>query len=180
MKAVTTNRSLINTIVAIILLVFAAFVSDSKLNPSLTKDVLGTDTTVYTVTSIVDGDTIKVSDSEDVYTVRLIGIDTPETKDPRKEIECFGEEATLYLTKLLGNNSITLKSDSTQDDIDRYGRLLRYIFLQDGTNVNKKMIQDGYAYEYTYSKPYFYQKEYIDAQHFSRNGRLGLWSGVCD
>ena len=179
MKAVTTNRSLINTIVAIILLVFAAFVSDSKLNPSLTKDVLGTNTTVYTVTSIVDGDTIKVSDSQDVYTVRLIGIDTPETKDPRKEIECFGTEATLHLTKLIQNQRLILKSDSTQDDIDRYGRLLRYAFLENGTNVNKTMIEDGYAYEYTYSKPYYYKSEFIEAQNSARNAELGLWSGVC-
>ncbi|HRN86867.1 MAG TPA: thermonuclease family protein [Candidatus Dojkabacteria bacterium] len=180
MNTISTNRSLVNTIIAIFLLIFAAFISDSKINPNLSRDVLGTDTTLYNVTSIVDGDTIKVSDSQEQFTVRLIGIDTPETKDPRKEVECFGEEATLYLTKLLDDNSIILKSDSTQDDVDRYGRLLRYAFLQDGTNVNKTMIQDGYAYEYTYSKPYYYQKEFIDAQHFARNGRLGLWSGVCD
>jgi micrococcal nuclease len=179
MKTVSSKRSLINVIVAIFLLVFGAFISDSRINNSIKSDVLGTDSNLYTVTSIVDGDTLKVSDSVGVYTVRLIGIDTPETKDLRKEVECFGAEATLYLTKLLENQKLILKSDSTQDDIDRYGRLLRYAFLQDSTNVNKKMIEDGYAYEYTYSKPYYYKSVFIEAQNSARNAELGLWSGVC-
>ncbi|MCA9379709.1 thermonuclease family protein [Candidatus Dojkabacteria bacterium] len=180
MKAISANRSLINTIVVLFLFLIGAFVSDSQFNTSINSDVLGTDTSLYTLDSIVDGDTIKVSDAEGFYTVRLIGIDTPETKDPRKEIECFGEEATLYLTKLIGNQKLILKSDSTQDDIDRYGRYLRYAFLKDGTNINKKMIEDGYAYEYTYSKPYYYQNEFINAQDSAQNGQLGLWSGVCE
>jgi micrococcal nuclease len=180
MKAISTNRSLINTIVVLFLFLIGAFVSDSQFNTSIKSDVLGTDTSLYTLDSIVDGDTIKVSDSQETYTVRLIGIDTPETKDPRKEVECFGEEATLYLTKLVGNQKLILKSDSTQDDIDRYGRYLRYAFLEDGTNINKKMIEDGYANEYTYSKPYFYQGEFKEAQNTAENGGLGLWSGVCN
>ena len=179
MKTISAKRSFINTIVAILILVFGAFVSDYQMSTNSTSDVLGTDTTLYTVNSIVDGDTLKVSDSEGIYTVRLIGIDTPETKDPRKEIECFGTEATLHLTKLIQNQRLILKSDSTQDDIDRYGRLLRYAFLENGTNVNKTMIEDGYAYEYTYSKPYYYKSEFIEAQNSARNAELGLWSGVC-
>ena len=180
MKGISTNRSLTNVIVAIFLLIFGALISDSRINSGLKNDVLGTDTTLYTVTSIVDGDTLKVTDSVDIYTVRLIGIDTPETKDPRKDVECFGVEATLHLTKLVENQKLILKSDSTQDDIDRYGRLLRYAFLVNGTNVNKTMIEDGFAYEYTYSKPYYYQNEFIDAQNSARIERLGLWGGNCD
>ena len=143
MSSLHNNKALINTVVAIILLIFGAFISDSRLNPDISSEVLGTDTTVYTVSSIVDGDTIKISDSWDQYTIRLIGIDTPETKDPRKEVECFGEEATLHLTKLIENQNLILKSDSTQDDIDRYGRLLRYVFLEDGTNINLEMIKNS-------------------------------------
>ena len=180
MKGISTNSSLTNVIVAIFLLIFGALISDSRINSGLKNDVLGTDTTLYTVTSIVDGDTLKVTDSVDIYTVRLIGIDTPETKDPRKDVECFGVEATLHLTKLVENQKLILKSDSTQDDIDRYGRLLRYAFLVNGTNVNKTMIEDGFAYEYTYSKPYYYQNEFIDAQNSARIERLGLWGGNCD
>ena len=180
MKGISTNRSLTNVIVAIFLLIFGALISDSRINSGLKNDVLGTDTTLYTVTSIVDGDTLKVTDSVDIYTVRLIGIDTPETKDPRKDVECFGVEATLHLTKLVENQKLILKSDSTQDDIDRYGRLLRYAFLVNGTNVNKTMIEDGFAYEYTYSKPYYYQNEFIDAQNSARIERLCLWGGNCD
>ena len=117
MKGISTNRSLTNVIVAIFLLIFGALISDSRINSGLKNDVLGTDTTLYTVTSIVDGDTLKVTDSVDIYTVRLIGIDTPETKDPRKDVECFGVEATLHLTKLVENQKLILKSDSTQDDL---------------------------------------------------------------
>ena len=70
-----------------------------------------------------------------------------------------------------------LESDSTQGDKDKYSRLLRYIFLEDGTNFNKMMISDGYAFEYTYqSNPYKYRDEFILAQKEARENQRGLWS----
>lgn len=128
------------------------------------------------VTRVVDGDTVKVSFSGREETVRLIGIDTPESVDPRVEVECFGKEAGEHLAELLSDSFITLHEDKTQEDTDRYGRLLRYVMLEDGTDVNLQMILDGYAYEYTYDEPYERQTEYRTAENEARDHERGLWS----
>jgi len=83
-----------------------------------------------TVYQVVDGDTIKVSFPDGTpasATIRFLGIDTPESKDPRKPVECFSKEATEYLEKLIGSKQVTLLSDTAADNRDRYNRLLRYI-----------------------------------------------------
>lgn len=125
---------------------------------------------------VIDGDTVEVQVDGDKQTVRLIGIDTPETKAPQKPVECFGLEATAKLKELIERREIYLESDPTQQDRDRYDRLLRYIFLPNGTNINLEMIRQGYAYEYTYDVPYKYQTEFENAQFDARNRNLGLWN----
>lgn len=133
--------------------------------------------TEYRVVRVVDGDTIVVSDRQNKEsTVRFIGIDTPEVHDPRKPVECFGEEASSQMSQLVANQFVRLEDDPTQDNVDRYGRLLRYVFLLDGTFVNKEMIVHGYAYEYTYQQPYQYQSEFKQAQSNAQKEALGLWS----
>lgn len=128
------------------------------------------------VTKVVDGDTIQITDRSGKHTVRLIGINTPETVDPRKTLECFGKEASAKAKTLLTGQQVLLESDPTQDDKDKYGRLLRYVFLPDGTNVNLAMIKEGYAYEYTYDVPYTYQTEFKKAQQDAMTQNLGLWN----
>ena len=129
---------------------------------------------------IVDGDTIDVLINGKFESVRLLGINAPETVDQRKPVECFGIEASEKLKELLGNKEVLLKSDSTQADRDKYGRLLRYIYLYDGTLINKVMIEQGYAYEYTYDIPYKFQKEFKSAELLARFRKRGLWvSGIC-
>lgn len=131
----------------------------------------------YKVTRVVDGDTIAVEDrSGKEFKVRLIGMDTPETVDPRKSVECFGEEASRQLTQMVANQFVRMEDDPTQDNVDRYGRLLRYVYLLDGTFINKEMIVHGYAYEYTYQQPYQYQQEFKQAQSNAQKELLGLWS----
>ena len=129
---------------------------------------------VYYVT---DGDTVKVKINDENFIVRLIGIDTPETKDPRKAVQCFGQEASAYTKKILLNQNIILESDSVTQNKDKYGRLLRYIFLSNGTNFNHQLIAAGYAYEYTYkSQLYRYRDDFKQAQKYARENKLGLWS----
>jgi len=128
------------------------------------------------VTKIVDGDTIKVEINNQIETVRLIGIDTPETKDPRKTVQCFGKEASEKTKELLENKMVRLEADSTQTDRDKYGRLLRYIYLENGTFINKKLIEEGFAFEYTYQIPYLYQAEFKAAQKLAETNNLGLWN----
>jgi len=130
----------------------------------------------YRVVSVVDGDTIKVLIDGSEKTVRLIGIDTPETVDPRKTVQCFGKEASDKAKTTLLNKNVRLEADSTQGDTDKYQRLLRYVYLDDGTFFNEMMVKQGYAHEYTYSKPYKYQIELKAAQKAAQDARAGLWS----
>ncbi len=128
------------------------------------------------VDRVIDGDTVDVMHNGEVIRVRLIGIDTPETVDPRKEVECFGEEASEHMKELVEGEQLVLEYDDSQGRVDKYGRQLAYLRLENGTNVGEKMISDGYAYEYTYAEPYLYQKDFQNAEQEARNHELGLWS----
>lgn len=160
-----------------------------------TSDTSGSHFTYARVTKVVDGDTITVkadtklgsgtNDSGEKYTIRLIGINTPETVDPRKSVECFGKESSAEAKRLLEGRIVKLEYDDSQDTRDKYGRLLAYAYVVDaaGTEIffNKHMIEEGYAYEYTYDKAYKYQKEFKAAQAAAEAARAGLWStNTCD
>lgn len=132
------------------------------------------------VISVIDGDTIDVFSKHNIQRVRLLGINTPETVDPKKGVECFGPEASNKLKELLTEKVVTLETDTTQGDKDKYGRLLRYVILN-GENINQKMVKEGYAFEYTYKKPYKFQKDFKLAQSEARKNNIGLWdSKNCD
>lgn len=131
----------------------------------------------FSVVKVIDGDTIQVSISGKTGTIRLIGIDSPETVDPRKLVQCFGKEASQKAKETLLNKKVFLENDSTQGERDKYNRLLRYVFLEDGTNFNQFMISQGYAHEYTYqSNPYKYQTEFKKAEKEAREQKRGLWA----
>lgn len=132
--------------------------------------------TYYSVTSVVDGDTIKISRDGTVVTLRLIGMDTPETVDPRKPVQCFGKEASNKAKELLSDKKVRIEMDPTQGEFDKYDRTLAYVYRDDGLFYNKYMIEQGYAHEYTYNLPYKYQTEFKTAQKSAQSGQLGLWS----
>jgi micrococcal nuclease len=102
------------------------------------------------VVAVVDGDTIKVQIAGHHETVRLIGIDTPESKRPHTPVECGAKRAAAAMTKLLLGRAVTLRRDPTQDAVDRYGRTLAYVDFA-GHDAGETMIRDGWA------KPYVYQ-----------------------
>ena len=132
------------------------------------------------VIRVIDGDTIEVYQNKKVEKIRMIGLNTPESVDPRKQVECFGIEASDRLKELIEGKIVNLETDETQDKQDRYGRKLRYVFLGD-ENINQKMIADGYGFEYTYKVPYKYQNEFKEAQKSARKKSLGLWdTNNCD
>lgn len=136
---------------------------------------------LYKIDRVVDGDTVKIYINNKLETVRLIGLDTPETVHPNKKVECFGVEASNKAKELLSNKWVVLEKDSSQGERDKYGRLLFYIFLEDGSLFNKWMIENGYGFEYTYNIPYLYQSDFKNAENFARENNLGLWaSGVCE
>ncbi len=133
------------------------------------------------VVRVVDGDTLQVNIEGELVTVRLIGVDTPEIVDPRRPVQCFGQEASNKAKELLENSKIKLEPDETQGDTDRYQRLLRYVFLEDGTHFNKLMIEQGFAHEYTYNVPYRHRDEFVEAENYAKTNKLGLWAdNVCN
>lgn len=129
-----------------------------------------------TIDRVIDGDTVDIVIDGEVERFRLIGIDTPETVDPRKPIQCFGKEASQHLTELLSGQIVTIEPDESQGDVDKYDRNLAYLILADGTNVGEKMLSDGFAYEYTYGKPYAHQNNFKIAEQAARDNERGLWS----
>ena len=99
------------------------------------------------VERVIDGDTVRVRFEGKSYAVRLMGVDTPETKHPTKTVEYFGREASAFTKAHLEGKTVLLEKDRTGDTVDRYGRWLRYVLL-DGDNFNARLIREGYAHAY--------------------------------
>lgn len=131
--------------------------------------------TLYYVSKVTDGDTINVVIDGKTEKLRLLGIDTPETKDPRKPVQCFGRAATEKMTSLVLGAYVSLENDSSQPDRDKYRRLLRYVYLEDGTNVNATMVRDGFAFAYT-RFPVSQLDQLRQLEKEARESRLGLWA----
>src|SRR5215217_3352267 len=129
---------------------------------------------------VTDGDTIRVDIDGRNEPVRLILIDAPETHDPNRPPECFGQEATTYLSWLLSlGGDLYLETDVSGRD--RFGRLLRYVWLDFGDGevylVNEALVRAGYAAFSTYTPDVKYVEEIREAGQFAREHDYGLWSG---
>src|SRR5918999_5530991 len=132
---------------------------------------------MFLVTEVIDGDTIRVNVRGKSESVRLLAIDTPETKDPRKPVQCFGLAATKKLQSLIEGKFIKLIGDRTQGNRDKYKRLLRYAY--DGKFfINAEMVKQGYAFSYK-EYPTKYLKEFNGYERIAREKSLGLW-GACN
>lgn len=127
------------------------------------------------VARIVDGDTLVVAGG---VRVRLIGIDTPETKDPRRGVQCFGAEAARRLGELTPPGSaVRLVHDVERTD--RYGRTLAYLYrLPDGLFVNAALVRDGFATVATYPPNVAFAEQFVALQRQAREEGAGLW-GAC-
>jgi len=129
-----------------------------------------------TVTRVVDGDTIRVEIDGQEFRVRYIGIDTPETVDPRRPVECFGEEAGERNRQLVDGKVVGLEKDVS--DTDSFGRLLRYVWA--GTEmVNATLVEEGYALASTYPPDVRYAEQFASLQTLARDSGRGLWGAVC-
>lgn len=132
------------------------------------------------VTRIVDGDTIEIATGQKL---RYIGIDTPETKDPKKTKQCFGEEAAVKNKELVEGKRIRMEKDVSETD--RYGRLLRYVYVTDSTAspeatifVNEYLVKEGYAYAVTFPPDVKYYNHFRELQNEAMRLKKGLW-GKC-
>jgi micrococcal nuclease len=129
------------------------------------------------VTHVVDGDTVDVHlvDGRNL-TVRLIGINTPETVRPGTAVECGGPEASDYMRGLAEGRSVTLVSDPTQDAVDVYGRSLFYVDRTDGVDVGAEMLRAGWATVYVFERDFQRLPQYRDAENEAREDEAGVWS----
>lgn len=135
------------------------------------------------VERVIDGDTIKVLLRGQDITVRLIGLDTPETVKPGSPVECFGPEASDFAKQMLNGQTVTLESDASQGVTDRYGRVLAYVWLElpgDALSLfNLEVVAGGYGIERQYGPlPYVWREEFAAAQASAQRDDLGMW-GAC-
>lgn len=136
-----------------------------------------------TVVDIVDGDTIDVEVGGRTERVRLLGIDTPESVDPDRPVECFGPEASARTAQLLPiGAAITLERDA--EGRDRFGRLLAHVFVADApdgsTSVNEVLLSEGYAEVLVIEPNRAYADRYRAAEASARAAGAGLWGSCPD
>ena len=130
---------------------------------------------LYRVVAVDDGDTITVDMNGSVETIRFIGVDTPETHKPDTPVQCYGPEATVFTKNLIGKQKVRLQADPLNTNRDRYGRLLRYVYLPDGTLLEQKLLTEGYGFAYTFF-PLSKAKEFEAYEQQAKTAGRGLWS----
>lgn len=129
------------------------------------------------VLSVTDGDTIRVSVNGRSTPIRYIGIDTPETVDPRTSVQCFGAEASAANKRLVEGKTVELEKDVSETD--KFDRLLRYVYV-DGVMVNEELVRGGYAKSSTYPPDVKYQPRFAALEAEARSKGVGLWAaGAC-
>ena len=129
-----------------------------------------------TVVRVIDGDTIEVSVGGTTARVRYIGIDTPETVDPRRPIAWMGPEASAANVALVDGRSVVLERDVSETD--SFGRLLRHVWIRDGDVwllVSLALVSAGFAAVSTYPPDVRYVELFLDAQREARDAGRGLW-----
>ena len=130
----------------------------------------------HAIVSVVDGDTAKIEFEGETISMRIIGIDTPETVHPSRPVEPFGPEATVRARELLEGKTVKLEydADPEHDRFGRYGRLLVYLRLEDGSDFGKLMVADGFARAYP-KYPFSRSKEYLAVEAVAKKAKKGLW-----
>jgi len=177
------RRILFPLIVVVVFLVVRELQSERKSFNSLP---LVQDSVLTSVTSTnalivraVDGDTVTVliDGQSDEVKVRLLGVNTPESVDPRRPVQCFGREASKFLASLLENRRVRLDPDMQADEVDKYGRLLRNVVREDGLDVNVHLIREGYANAYvSFPMNKDRKTELKRLEEEARQSLKGLWS----
>jgi len=165
------QKKLISFLIAMLIVGAGYLVELDAMKPQIANIAPG----YYQVIRADDGDTIVVSMNGSEEKVRFIGVDTPETHDPRKPVQCYGKAASAYTNQRIDNQSVRLETDPLSTNRDRYNRLLRYVYLPDGTLLNKDIIEQGYGFAYL-SFPLTKAEEFRQAQTSAREANRGLWA----
>lgn len=130
---------------------------------------------LYRIDHFIDGDTIAVSMNGKAQSVRLIGVDTPETHKPNTPVQCFGEAAAAFTKQAISNGRVRLVADPMSDNRDVYGRLVRYVYLPDGRNLDELLIQSGNGFAYLHF-PFGKSAQFAADQQTAQAKGTGLWS----
>jgi len=134
----------------------------------------------FKVTKFIDGDTIEVDIRNKPILIRFLGINTPEKNNYYRSEQCFGPEASEETKRLLSRRKVYLLPDPNAPNKDKYGRLLRYVFLPDGTFVNALLVKQGYAFAYIYDNENLeFARYFEELESEAKNKKLGLW-GKCN
>lgn len=136
----------------------------------LSLAVLAEASELYKILRVVDGDTVVLSE---IGKVRLIGVDTPETVDPRRPVQYFGVEASQYLKKLATGKQVRVEYDFNRRD--RFGRTLAYLYLEDGTFLNSEIIKQGYGHAFI-KYPFKFMDQFKAFEKQARINKVGLWA----
>ncbi len=131
------------------------------------------------IVRVIDGDTVEARlDTEArLVKIRLLGINTPESVDPRRPVQCFGKEASTFLRALVEGKRVALLEDPQADDRDKYGRLLRNLVMEEGTDVNATLVANGYAQAYLSFPLMKVRKTQITVlQEEAKAASRGLWN----
>lgn len=130
----------------------------------------------YPVQEVVDGDTIKVLINKKITTIRILGIDTPETFVTRTGYrECYGQEASDFAKKELTGKTVTIETDSSQDQKDKYGRVLAHVFYSGSLYYEEESIRNGFGFRYVYKKPTRYDDRLQQAEATAKTNISGVW-----
>lgn len=149
----------------------------STITDTVTNKAATSQPGLYEVVRFSDGDTITVNMNGKNESVRMIGIDTPETHRPNSPVQCYGPAASAFTKNLIGTNKVRLESDSQNTNRDRYDRLLRYVYLPDGRLVQSEIIKNGYGFAYT-QFPFSKKADFVALEETAKQENKGLW-GNC-
>ena len=170
-----SQKKLISTFATAIVALILWYAQSQGWLSSAGHQVVANQPGLYTVSRFVDGDTVVVKMNGSEQKIRMIGVDTPETHKPNTPVQCYGPAAAAYTKAKLTGQSFRLVSDSLSTNYDRYGRLLRYIYLTDGTNFNQSLVANGYGFYYPYF-PFEKSQDFAAAQATAKAGNKGLWA----
>jgi len=168
------HKSLASLLISVIALVLYLMLQPHS---QVAQTVNKADPGSYSINHFVDGDTIAVNMNGKVETVRFIGIDTPETHKPNTPVQCYGPAAAAYTKTMIGSNKVRLEADPQSTNRDRYNRLLRYVYLPDGTLLNEKIVQTGHGFYYPYF-PFTKSEQFNADEEQAKAQNIGLW-GNC-
>jgi micrococcal nuclease len=130
---------------------------------------------LITILKVVDGDTVDIDIKGNTERVRLIGVNTPETKHPTKPIECFGPEASAYLTQLLPKGT-HVRIERDIEARDRYGRMLLYLYREsDNLFINLDLVSHGYGTPMSIEPNTFHRNDFVHAAALAETTNEGLW-----